>query len=405
MLRASRRLFSTFADTDVVICSIARTPIGSFNGSLSSFSAPQLGAMAIRTAVERAGISKSDVQEVIMGNVVSAGSGQAPSRQATLFAELPNSVISTDINKVCASGMKAIMVAAMTIQTGHSRCIVAGGMESMSNIPYYLPKARNGLRYGHGEVLDGILRDGLLDAYQGVAMGFFADATARKYGITREDQDAFAVESYKRATEAAKNGNLKNEIFGVSVAGKKGDAVIVSEDEEVKNVKYDRIPTLKPAFEKNGTVTAANSSKINDGAAALVLMSGEKARSGGYKPLARIVTFADAAHEPEWFTTTPELVITKLLNKKGMKPKDVDFFEINEAFAVVSLTNNKLLGLDPARVNVFGGAVAMGHPIGCSGARIVGTVTNVLHQKNGQFGVAAICNGGGGGSAILVERL
>jgi acetyl-CoA C-acetyltransferase len=407
MLRGSIRRFASIADNDVVIASIARTPIGTFQGSLSSFSAPQLGAMAIRTAVERAGITKSEVDEVLMGNVVSAGAGQAPSRQAALFAELPHSVICTDINKVCASGMKSVMLAAQTIMTGHARTIVAGGMESMSNIPHYLPKARAGFRFGGAEIQDGISRDGLTDVYENVAMGVFAERTAAKYNISRADQDAYAVESYQRAMAAQKAGAYAREIFPVSVPGARKDspATMVTEDEEVKNVKFDKIASLRPAFDKNGTVTAANSSKINDGAAAIVLMSGAKAKAGGYKPLARIVNFADAAHEPAWFTTTPELVIQKLLKRTNKTVADIDAFEINEAFAVVSLVNNKLLGLDPARVNVFGGAVAMGHPIGCSGARIIATLTNVLHSKEGRFGVAAICNGGGGGSAIMIERL
>lgn len=406
-MHAVRRSFAShaIADSDVVIASVARTPIGSFQGALSSFSAPELGALAIRTAIERAGISKSDVEEVFMGNVVSAGSGQAPSRQAALKAELPMGVITTDINKVCASGMKAIMLAAQNIMTGHARCMVAGGMESMSNIPYYLPKARGGYRLGNGEIQDGILRDGLMDAFEKepTHMGIFAEMCAKKYGVTRGEQDAFAAESYRRAQAAAAAGSFANEIFTVTTA--KG--VAVSVDEEPKNVDFDKMAKLKPAFDRSsaGTVTAANSSKINDGAAALVLMSGAKAKAGGYRPLARIRTFADFAHEPSWFTTTPQFVIQKLLKQAKMELKDIDYFEINEAFAVVALVNMKQIGISADRLNVFGGGVALGHPIGCSGARIVGTLTNVLQQKDGHLGIAAICNGGGGGSAVLIERL
>jgi len=389
---------------EVVIMSAVRTPIGSFGGALSPLSATELGAVAIRAALQRAGVSADEVDEVIMGNVVSANLGQAPARQAARLAQLPDRVHCTTVNKVCASGTKAIMMAAQTIQLGQADVIVAGGMESMSNVPYYVPKARFGYKYGNAELIDGLAKDGLVDPYDQCAMGVFADATAKKYGITRDRQDAFAIQSYQRSAEATQSGWFNAEIVPVEVPGRKG-SVTIGEDEEYKNVFFDKIPTLKPAFTPDGTVTAANASTINDGAAALVVMSQRKADELGLKPLARILGYADAEQDPAWFTTTPALAIPAALKRAGVKPEAVDFYEINEAFSVVPLVVSQLLDIAPEKLNRFGGAVALGHPLGASGARIVTTLTNVLHQQNGEIGAVGICNGGGGASALVIQKM
>ncbi len=390
---------------DVVIVSAVRTALGSFGGQFAGVSATKLGAAAIQGALEKAGIAGDQVNEVFMGNVVSAGLGQSPARQASLFAGMPNSVDCTTVNKVCASGMKAIMLGAQTIQAGTNDVVVAGGMENMSQIPFYLPKARYGFGYGHGQVVDGLVLDGLTDVYNQCAMGVCADATASKYEISREEQDRFAIQSYQRTAAAADAGDLAHEVVPVMVPQKKGDALAVTQDEEYKKVFFDKIPGLKPVFTKEGTVTAANASTINDGAAACVLMSAEAAAQHGLKPVAKIVAFADAAHEPEWFTTAPVKAAKKALEKAGLSISDIDFFEVNEAFSVVTLAFIKEFGLDESKVNVFGGAVSLGHPLGASGARIVSTLNNVLHRKGGKYGMAAICNGGGAASAIIIERM
>lgn len=389
---------------DVVIVSAVRTPIGSFGGALATLSATDLGAAAIRGALTRAGVSADLVDELIMGNVVSANVGQAPAKQAAIKAGLPVTVPCTTINKVCASGAKAIMWAAQTIRLGLAEVIVAGGMESMTNTPYYVPKARFGYRYGNAELIDGLARDGLVDVYDQCAMGVFADRTASRYAIDREAQDAFTVQSYRRAEASTASGAFGAEIVPVEIAGRKG-SVTVSEDEEYKNVFYDKIPTLKPAFTPDGTVTAASSSPISDGASALVLMSQRKADELGLKPLARILAFADAEQEPEWFTTAPTKAVPKAIERAGLSVADIDFFEINEAFSVVPLAFSELVGVPQEKLNVLGGAVSLGHPLGASGARIVTTLTNVLQQRNGRFGAIGICNGGGGASAIVIERL
>lgn len=389
----------------VYIAAAVRTPIGSFGGVFAEIAAPQLGAAAIKGALEKAGIAADQVDEVFMGNVCSANLGQAPARQAAIFAGLPNTVPCTTINKVCASGMKAIMLGAQSIMLGLRDVVVAGGMENMSQIPYYLPKARYGFKYGHGEITDGLVKDGLTDVYNQTAMGVSADATATKFGITREEQDAFSIQSYQRSAAATDAGYFKSEVVAVEVPQRKGDALMVSEDEEYKRVQFDKIPSLRPVFTKDGTVTAANASTINDGAAALVLVSEDKMKELGLTPVARILGFADAAHEPEWFTTAPVKVAPMALKAAGIELKDVDYFEVNEAFAVVTLAFSKELKLDNDRVNAFGGAVSLGHPLGASGARIVTTLNNVLHHKKGKIGMAAICNGGGGASAIVIEAL
>lgn len=388
----------------VVIVSAVRTPIGSFLGSLSSLSATQLGSIAIKGAIEKINLDGSLVQEVIMGNVVQAGVGQAPARQAALGAGLPDSVPSTTVNKVCASGMKAIMQAAQSIAIGDADIIVAGGMESMSNIPHYV-HMRNGTKFGPATLVDGMQKDGLVDAYDQNAMGTCADLCATEYEFSREDQDAFAIQSYERSAKAWADGKFNEEVVPVEVPQRRGEPIIVSEDEEFKNVKMDRISTLRPAFTKDGTATAANSSTINDGAAAMVLMSEAKAKELGLTPLAYIKGYADAAQEPVWFTTAPAKALPKALAKAGVDIKDVDFFEFNEAFAVVGLANMKILGLNDSNVNVNGGAVSLGHPLGCSGARILVTLLNVLKQNNGKIGAAAICNGGGGASAMVIETI
>ncbi|AWO00281.1 acetyl-CoA C-acetyltransferase [Chitinophaga alhagiae] len=388
---------------EVFIVSTARTPIGSLSGALAAIPVTRLGATVIKAALERAHVSPEQVQEVYMGNVISANAGQAPANQASLYAGLPNTVPCTTVNKVCASGMKAIMLGAQSILLGDNDVVVAGGMESMSNIPYYLDKARGGYRLGHGAVIDGIIRDGLWDPYKDFHMGNAAEICAAEYKISREDQDNFAVQSYKRAAAAYEKGYFQGEIVPVEIPGRQ--VTTVSEDEEFKKVNFEKMPALKPAFQKDGTITAANASKINDGAAAVVLVSGEKLKELGLKPLARIVSFADASQAPEWFTTTPVKAVNKALQKAGLTMGDMDFTEINEAFSCVALANGKDLGVKPGTLNIWGGAVALGHPIGCSGARIVITLTSILHRENGRYGVAGICNGGGGASAMVIEKM
>jgi acetyl-CoA C-acetyltransferase len=391
---------------EVFILSAARTPIGSFGGSLSSVHAARLGATAIQGALDKCGIDKAQVQEVLMGNVVSANVGQAPARQAAIYAGLPPSVICTTVNKVCASGMKAVVFGAQAIQLGDAEVVVAGGMESMSQIPYYLPKARNGYGYGHGEIIDGLLKDGLTDVYDQIGMGVCGDRTAAKYAISREEQDEFAILSYQRSAASTVNGFFTNELVPVEVPSPKGgDSTWVSEDEEYKKVKFEKIPSLKPAFSKDGTVTAANASTINDGAAALVLAGSSVVSRKSLKPIARIVAYADAEQEPSWFTTTPIIATEKVLQKAGLRIADIDYFEVNEAFAVVVLAYIKAFNLNVEKVNAFGGAVSLGHPLGASGARIITTLLSVLERNNGKYGLAAICNGGGGASAVIIERL
>ncbi len=388
---------------EVYIVSAVRTPIGNFGGVLSSMSATQLGAHAIKSALERIKLSPSEVQEVYMGNVLSAGVGQAPVTQASIWAGIPSNVPGTTINKVCASGMKAIALAAESILLGDNDCVVAGGMESMSNVPFYLDKARTGYKLGNGTVIDGLVKDGLWDVYKDYHMGNAAELCATECKISREEQDAYALESYRRSKEAYAKGAFKDEISPVSIPVKGKDSVVVSEDEEYKNLRADKVPTLKPAFQKDGTVTAANASKLNDGAAALVLMSKEKADALGLKPIAKILSYADAQQAPEWFTTTPAKAIPKAIQKAGIKPEQVDFYEINEAFSVVAIANNQLMKLDPNKVNVHGGAVSLGHPLGASGARIIVTLIHVLKQHGGKIGAAGICNGGGGASAMVIQ--
>ena len=387
----------------VVIVSAVRTPIGSFMGSLSTVPATKLGAIAIKGALDKINLDPNLVDEVLMGNVVQAGNGQAPARQAALYAGLPNTVACTTINKVCASGMKAVMQGAQAIMAGDAEIVVAGGMENMSLIPHYV-HLRNGVKFGPTTMVDGMQKDGLTDAYDNNAMGVSADLCASEYKISREQQDAFAIQSYERSAKAWSDGKFNNEIVPVEIPQRRGEPIIFSQDEEYTNVKLDKIPTLNAVFTKDGTVTAANASTINDGAAALVLMSEEKAQSMGLKPLAYIKSYADAAQEPKWFTTSPAKALPKALDKAGISLSDVDFFEFNEAFAVVGLANAKILGLDNDKVNVNGGAVSLGHPLGCSGARIIVTLINVLEQNNAKVGAAAICNGGGGASAIVIER-
>ena len=387
----------------VVIVSAVRTPIGSFMGALSSVPATKLGAAAIKGALNKINLDPKLVDEVLMGNVVQAGNGQAPARQAALYAGLSESVACTTVNKVCASGMKAVMQGAQAIMAGDAEIVVAGGMENMSLIPHYV-HLRNGVKFGPTSLVDGMQKDGLTDAYDNNAMGVCADLCATEYNITREEQDNFAIQSYERSAAAWEAGKFDAEIVPVEVPQRRGDAIVVTKDEEFTNVKLDKIPSLAAVFTKEGTVTAANASTINDGAAALVLMSEEKAQSLGLKPLAYIKSYADAAQEPKWFTTAPAKALPKALDKAGISISDVDFFEFNEAFSVVGLANAKILGLDNNKVNVNGGAVSLGHPLGCSGARIIVTLINVLNQNNAKIGAAAICNGGGGASAIVIER-
>jgi acetyl-CoA C-acetyltransferase len=387
----------------IVIVSAVRTPIGSFMGGLSTVSAPRLGAVAIKGALDKINLDPNLVDEVFMGNVVQAGVGQAPARQAAIFAGLSNNVACTTVNKVCASGMKSVMLGAQAIVCGDAEIVVAGGMENMSLIPHYM-HLRNGTKFGPSTMVDGMQKDGLTDAYDNNAMGVCADLCASEYNFTREDQDNFAIQSYERSAKAWESGKFDNEIIPVAVPQRKGDPIIISKDEEFTNVKLDRIPSLSPVFTKEGTVTAANASTINDGAAAVVLMSEEKAIALGLKPLAYIRGYADAAQEPKWFTTSPAKAIPKALEKAGLKVSDVDYFEFNEAFAVVGLANAKILDLNNDTINVNGGAVSLGHPLGCSGVRIIVTLINVLEQNNGKIGAAAICNGGGGASAIIIEK-
>ncbi|WP_394767627.1 acetyl-CoA C-acyltransferase, partial [Ferruginibacter sp.] len=382
-----------------------RTPIGSFGGSLKSFTATQLGAIAIKAAVEKAGITPAMVNDVLMGSVLQANLGQAPARQAAKFAGLPNEVNCTTINKVCASGMKAIALAAQSIMLGDADIVVAGGMESMSNVPYYADALRWGNKYGNIAFIDGLAKDGLTDVFDGKAMGNAAELCANTCGISRQDQDAFAIESYHRSQKAVSEGRFENEITPVLIPQKKGEPVLFTKDEEPFNVKFDKIAQLKGAFIKDGTVTAANASTINDGAAALVLMSKEKAAELGLQPIAKIISFADAEQAPEWFTTSPSIAVPKALAKAGLQMEDISFWELNEAFSVVGIENSRRMKLDPATVNVNGGAVSIGHPLGCSGARIIVTLINVLKQRNGKYGAAGICNGGGGASAMVIQNM
>ena len=390
---------------EVYIVSAVRTPIGSFGGSLTSVSATKLGSVAVKGAIAKIGLDPKHIQEVFFGNVISSGLGQAPATQVAVGAGLGYTIPTTLVNKVCASGMKAIMLGAQSIMLGHTDVVVAGGMESMSNIPYYLMKARYGYKYGNGELIDGLTHDGLTDIYNHCAMGVCSDNTAKEMNISRQDQDTYAINSYKRSAAAWAAGKFKDEIIPVEIAGKKGDITLFSEDEEYKNVNFDKIPGLKPVFTKEGTATAANSSTINDGAAAVILMSKEKAKELGLTPLAKILGFADASQDPMWFTTTPSIAIPKAMKMAGVDKKDVGYYEINEAFSAVAIANNMKLGLDPEKVNVNGGAVSLGHPLGASGARITITLVNILKQNNSSIGVAGICNGGGGASAIVIERL
>ena len=386
------------------IISAVRTPMGSFLGAFASIPATQLGSVAIKCAVERSSIPVEAIDEVFMGNVLQAGVGQAPARQAALGAGLNQNVPCTTVNKVCASGMKSIMLGAQTILAGDNHVVVVGGMENMSQTPHYVD-GRNGTKFGNITMLDGITKDGLLDVYNKVPMGNCAELCAKEYNISREDQDNFAITSYTRAAAAWKSGKFHNEIVPVSVPQRKGDPILVSEDEEYKNVFLDKIPGLKPAFDKEGTITAANASTLNDGASALVLASAEAVEKYGLKPIAKIVSYADAAQAPEWFTTAPSLAVPKALEKAGLKTSDVDYWELNQAFSVVGLANMKILGLDPSKVDVNGGAVALGHPLGNSGSRIIVTLINVLKQNNAKIGAAGICNGGGGASAMVIENL
>lgn len=390
---------------EVVIVSAVRTPIGSFGGALKDLSATKLGAAAIKAAIEKAGIKPEQVQDVLMGCVIQANLGQAPARQAAKFAGLPNEVNCTTVNKVCASGMKAIAQAAQSIALGDADIVVAGGMESMSNVPFYVENMRWGNKYGNSSLIDGLAKDGLTDVYDGKAMGNAAELCAKECGVTRAEQDAFAIESYKRSQGAWEKGLFANEVVPVQVPQRKGDPITVSKDEEPYNVKFDKIPSLSPAFQKDGTVTAANASNMNDGAAALVLMSADKAKELGLKPIAKIRSYADAEQAPEWFTTTPSLAVPKAVAKAGLKMEDIHYWELNEAFAVVGIENSRRMKLDPAKVNAHGGAVALGHPLGASGARIIVTLINVLKANNAKYGAAGICNGGGGASAMVIENV
>ena len=390
---------------EVYIVSAVRTPIGSFNGSLSNISATKLGAVAIKGAVDRIGIDKNEVQEVFMGNVIQANLGQAPARQAALFAGLNEKVPCTTINKVCASGMKSIMLGAQSIMLGDNDVVVAGGMENMSQAPYYLEKARTGYKYGNGVLIDGLTKDGLIDVYHNYPMGNAAELCAKECNISREEQDEFAIDSYNKSAKAWEDGKFKDEIVPVEIPQRKGDPILFKEDEEYKNVFFDKIPNLRPVFDKEGSVTAANASTINDGASALVLMSKEKMDLLGLKPLAKIVSYADAAQASEWFTTAPAKALPKAVEKAGLKLSDLDAVELNEAFSVVGIANTQKMNLDASKVNINGGAVSLGHPLGNSGSRIIVTLINVLKQNNGRYGGAGICNGGGGASALVIENI
>ena len=390
---------------EVYIVAAVRTPIGSFGGSLKDLSATKLGAIAINGAIAKAGIKPEEVDELLMGSVLQANLGQAPARQACKTSGLPDSVICTTVNKVCASGMKAIAQGAASIALGEADIIIAGGMESMSNVPFYLENMRWGNKYGNSTIIDGIAKDGLTDVYDGLAMGNAADYCAKECGISREEQDAFAIESYKRSQAAWNEGKFTNEIVPIEIPQRKGDPLVISKDDEPFNVKFDKIPELRPVFSKEGTVTAANASTMNDGAAALVLISKEKMEALGLKPIAKIVAYADAEQEPKWFTTTPALALPKAVKRAGLTMEDISYFELNEAFAVVGIENTRRMKLDPAKVNVNGGAVSIGHPLGCSGARIIVTLINVLKQNGGRYGAAGICNGGGGAGAMVIESI
>lgn len=389
----------------VYILSAVRTPIGSFGGQLSGFSAIQLGSKAIQGALQSAGVKADQIEEVFMGNVCSANLGQAPARQAALGAGIGNNVPCTTVNKVCSSGMKSVMFGAQAIQLGQADFIVAGGMESMSNIPYYMDKARWGMKYGDGKIIDGLAKDGLTDAYDHMAMGICADRTAEKYNISREAQDAFAIGSYQKSAAATAEGKFKSEIVPVEIPQRKGDPVVMDEDEEFRKVMFEKIPSLRPVFSKEGTVTAANASTINDGASAIVLCSEKMLNEMGLTPIARIVSYADAAHEPAWFTTAPTLAAPKALKRAGLTAEQIDLYEVNEAFAVVPMAFNQELGIDASKVNIHGGAVSLGHPLGASGARIITTLTHAMKQQKGKYGLATLCNGGGGASALIIENI
>jgi acetyl-CoA C-acetyltransferase len=389
---------------EIYIVSALRTPVGSFLGGLATLSASDLAAAVIKASLEKIQLESSSVDEVFLGNVLQAGVGQAPARQAALKAGLPNDIPCTTINKVCASGMKSVMIAAQTILCGDNHVVIAGGMENMSQTPHYV-NGRSGTKFGNIALVDGITKDGLLDVYSNLPMGNCAELCAKEYAITREEQDDFALDSYKKSAEAWKSGLFNNEVISISIPQKKGEPNIISEDEEFKNVFIDKVRGLKPAFDKEGTITAANASKLNDGASALILVSKEALEKYKLTPLAKIVAYADAAHEPEWFTTAPSKAVDKALLRAGLSKSDIDFWEFNEAFSVVGIANTKILGLDPSKVNVNGGAVALGHPLGSSGSRIIVTLINVLKQNKGSYGVAAICNGGGGASAIIIENI
>lgn len=390
---------------EVYIVSAVRTPLGTFGGKLSGLTAIELGSIAIKGALKKAGVEPKEVEEVIMGNVISANLGQAPARQAAIGAGIGYNVPCTTVNKVCSSGMKAVMFAAQSIMTGQNDLVVAGGMESMSNVPYYVPKARFGYKYGNAELVDGLVKDGLFEVYYKFPMGNCADHTAKEMNISREEQDNYAIQSYTRSAEAWKSGAFKDEVIPVEIFGRKGEIIVIDEDEEFRNVVFEKIPSLRPVFEKDGTVTAANASTMNDGASALILASKEKIQELGLKPIAKILGFADAAQDPLWFTTAPALAIPKAIKNAGITERDVDFYEINEAFAAVAIANQRQLNLDNDKLNVYGGAVSLGHPLGASGARIITTLNSVLNQKNGKIGVAGICNGGGGASAIVIEKI
>ncbi len=390
---------------EVYIISAVRTPMGAWGGALKDFSATKLGSIAIKGALERAGVDAGEVNEVLMGSVLQANLGQAPARQAARFAGVPDNVPCTTVNKVCASGMKAVMQGTQAIMLGDADVVVAGGMESMSNVPFYNENLRWGSKYGNVTLIDGLAKDGLTDVYHNYAMGNAADMCAKECNISREAQDEFAIESYKRSQAAWDAGRFDNEIVPVEVPQKKGEPVKISKDEDPWNVKFDKIPGLRPAFSKEGTVTAANASTMNDGAAALVLMSKEKADALGLKPIAKIIGYADAEQAPEWFTTSPSIAVPKAVAKAGLKMEDIQYFELNEAFSVVGIVNAQKMNIDPSKVNVNGGAVALGHPLGCSGARIIATLINVLAQNNARYGAAGICNGGGGASAVVIERM
>jgi acetyl-CoA C-acetyltransferase len=404
LIKTNNRYLYSLMNKQVYIVSAVRTPFGSFGGSLKDVPATKLGAAAIKAAIEKAGVKPEQVDEVLMGCVIQANLGQAPARQAAKAAGLPDSVICTTVNKVCASGMKAIAQGAQSIMLGDADIIVAGGMENMSAVPFYVENLRWGNKYGNTGLIDGLAKDGLTDCYNGYAMGCAADLTATEHKISREEQDAFAIESYKRSQAAWDNGGFKNEVIPVEIPSKKGEATKFEKDEEPWNVKFDKIPGLKPAFGKEGTVTAANASTMNDGAAAVVLMSSEKANQLGIKPLAIIRSYADAEQAPEKFTTTPSVAVPKAVKKAGLQMSDIEYYELNEAFSVVGVANIKLMNLDPAKVNVHGGAVSIGHPLGASGARIIITLLNVLQEKNAKYGAAGICNGGGGASAMVIEK-